>query len=59
MWLDSYLNFNAHISKRLNKAKIAKSKIYRINKIYRLPSTIVKQIQVAAIQLIALYNAEI
>ena len=59
MWLDSRLSFNAHISERLGKAKIAESRIRGLSKAYGLPPALVRRIQVAAVQSVALYGAEI
>lgn len=59
MWLDSCVSFNAHISKRFGKAMIAKSKIKGLNKTYRQFLGQVQQIQVAAVQLVVLYDTEI
>lgn len=36
MWLNNCLNFNAHINKKLEKAKIAKFRIKKLNKTYGL-----------------------
>lgn len=59
MWLDSHLSFNTHISERLGKAKIAEFRIKWLSKTYGLPPAMVRQIQVAVVQLVALYGAEI
>lgn len=59
MWLDNCLSFNAHIGERLGKAKIAKSRIRRLNKTYGPPLRMIRQIQVMVIKSVALYGAEI
>lgn len=59
MWLDNHLSFNTYISERLGKVKIAEFKIKWLSKTYELLPAIVRQIQVAAVQLVALYGAEI
>ncbi len=59
MWLDSRLNSSAYINERLKKARIAKAKIKELSKIYEQFTTLLKQIQVAKIQSMALYIAEI
>ena len=59
MWLDNGLSFGAHINERLEKAKIAESRIKGSSKTYGLPPALVRRIQVAAVQSVALYGAEI
>lgn len=59
MWFDSQLTFNSHINEKLRKAKIAKSKIKGLSKTYRLSLALVQRIQIAVVQFIALYGAEI
>ena len=59
MWLDSSLSFDAYISKRFKKAKIAETRIKRRNKTCGLPLALVPKIQIAAEQSIALYGAEL
>lgn len=59
MWLDSRLNFGAHISERLKKAKIAEARIKEFSKTYGLPLALIRRIQIAAVQSVALYSAEI
>lgn len=59
MWLDSYLNFNPYFRKRLQKAKTAEVRIRGLSKTYGLSLALVQRIQIAAVQSIALYEAEI
>ncbi len=59
MWLNICLNFNAPINERLKKARMAEAKMKRLSRIYRLFSALVKQIQVAEVQSVALYGAKI
>ena len=49
MWLDSSLNFGAHIGERLKKAKIAEIRIKRVSKTYELPPALVQRIQIAVV----------
>lgn len=58
VWLDGRLNFSAHVSERLGKAKIAESRTKGLSKTYGLPPALVRRIQVAAVQSIALFGAE-
>ena len=59
MWLDSSLSFGAHISERFKKAKIAETRIKGLSKTYGLPPALVRRIQIAAVQSVALYGAEL
>ena len=58
IWLDSQLKFTAHINERLTKAKTAEIQVKRLSNTYGLASGIVRQIQIATVQSIALYGAE-
>ena len=59
IWLDSQLKFTTHINKRLTKAKTAEIKVKRLSGSDRLASELVRQIQIAAVQSIALYEVEL
>ena len=59
MWLDSRLTFGPHVSERLRKAKTAENRIRGLSKIYGLPPALVRRIQIAAVQSVALYGAEL
>ena len=59
MWLDSRLTFDPHVSERLRKAKTAESRIRGLSKIYGLSPALVRRIQIAAVQSVALYGAEL
>lgn len=59
IWLDSQLKFTAHINERLSKAKTAEIQIKRLSGIYELAPGLVRRIQIAAVQSMALYGAEL
>lgn len=59
MWLDIHLNFGSYFRKSLQKAKTAEGKIKRLSKTYNLSLALVRHIQIAAIQSIALYGVEL
>ena len=57
--LDSRLSFAFHFNKQMKKVKTAKARIKGLSKIYRLCPGLVRRIQIAAVQSIALYGAEL
>ncbi len=59
MWLDSRLNFGSHFRERLKRAKTAEARIRGLNKTYGLPPTLVRRIQIAAVQSVVLYGAKL
>ena len=59
VWLDSHLNFAAHINERMKKAKATELRIKRLSKFYVLCLALVRRIQIAAVQFVALYGAEL
>ena len=59
MWFDSRLTFNFHINEKLRKAKTAESRIKGPSKTYGLSSALVRRIQIAAVQSVAFYGAEL
>ena len=59
IWLDSQLKFTAPINKMLAKAKSAEIQVKRLSGTYELALELVRQIQIAAIQSMALYGAEL
>ena len=59
VWLDSHLNFTAHVNGRMKKARAAELKIKGLSKIYELRPALVRKIQIAAVQSVALYGAEL
>lgn len=59
MWLDCSLSFGSHFRERLKRAKIAEARIRELSKTYGLPSALVRRIQIAAMQSVILYGAEI
>ena len=59
MWLNSRLTFDPHVSEKLRKAKTAEGRIKGLSKTYGLSPALVRRIQIAAVQSVALYGAEI
>lgn len=59
IWLDSHLNFSAHINERIKKAKATEARIKGLSKAYGLCPALVRRIQIAAVQSVALYGAEL
>lgn len=59
MWFDSRLTFTSHVSEKMRKAKIAESRIKSLSKNYGLCPALIRRIQIAAVQSVALYGAEI
>ena len=59
IWLDSQLKFTAHINERLTKAKTAEIQVKRLSGTYGLAPGPVRRIQIAAVQSVALYGAEL
>lgn len=59
MWLDCPLNFGAHVSERLRKAEVAENRIKGLSRMYGLAPALVRRIQIAAVQSVALYGAEL
>lgn len=59
IWLNSQLKFTAHINKRLTKAKTVEIQIKYWSGTYELSSGLVRQIQIAAVEFVALYGAEL
>lgn len=59
IWLDSGLIFNTHVKERVKQARAAEARIKGLTRTYGLPSGLVRKIQIAAVQAIALFGAEI
>ena len=59
IWLDSKLNFNFYVNKRLKKAKTAEAQIKSLNKTYGFCLELVRRIKVVGVQFIALYRAKL
>ena len=59
MWLDSGLSFKAHYKIRLQKAKAAEYRLKSISNTYGLSPGLVRRVQLAAVQSVALYGAEL
>ena len=59
VWLDSNLNFAFHVNERIKKAKAAEAQIKGLSKTFGLCPGLVRRIQVAAVQSVALYGAEL
>ena len=59
IWLDSQLKFTAHINEKLLRARTAEIQIKGLTRTYGLAPALVRRIQIAAVQSIALYGAEL
>lgn len=59
VWLDSQLKFNAQINEKFQKARTAEIQIKSLTQTYGLAPALIKRIQIAVIQSIALYGAEL
>lgn len=59
VWLDSQLKFNAHVNEKLQKARTAEIQIKRLTRTYGLAPALLRLIQIAVIQFIAFYGAEL
>jgi len=59
VWLDSGLSFKTHYQTRLQKAKKAENRLRSISNTYGLSPGLVRRVQIAAVQSVALYGAEI
>ena len=59
IWLDSSLSLKEHYQKCLFKADQAEKRLRTISKPYKLASGLIKRVQTAAVQSIALYGAEL
>ena len=59
IWLDSHLNFGPHFRERLKRAKTAEARIRGLSKTYGLLPALVREIQIAAVQSVVLYGAEL
>src|SRR5271154_29236 len=59
LWLDSGLSFKAHYKIRLQKARKAEYRLKSISNTYGLSPGLVRRVQIAAVQSVALYGAEL
>ena len=59
VWLDSGLTFVTHIRERVKKAQAAEARIRGLTRTYGLSPGLVRKIQIAAVQAIAFFGAEI
>ena len=59
VWLDSQLKFTAHINKKVQRARTAEIQIKGLTRTYRLAPALKRRIQIAAVQPIVLYGAEL
>ena len=59
VWLDGQLKFTLHINERISKASTAKIQIKGLTRTYGVAPGLVRQIQIAAVQSITLYGAEL
>ena len=59
VWLDSGLNLKAHYRTYMRKARAAENRVQRLCQSHGLAPELARQIQVAAVQSVALYGAEL
>ncbi|KAI9035824.1 ribonuclease H family protein [Aspergillus affinis] len=59
VWLDSGLNLKAHYQTCMRKARAAEARVLRLCQGHGLAPGLARQVQVAAVQSIALYGAEL
>lgn len=59
VWLDSQLKFTSHVNERMTKARTAELRIKGLARSYGLAPELVRRIQIAAVQSVALYGAEL
>ena len=59
VWLDSQLKFTSHIIEKIKRACIAEIQIKDLTKTQGLAPELVRQIQLAVVQSIALYEVEL
>ena len=59
VWLDNRLTFATHIREKINKAQAADSKIKSLIQTYIFSPRLVQKIQIAAVQVIALFGSKI
>ena len=59
IWLDSQLKFTAHINEKVQRARTAEIQIKGLTRNYGLAPALIRRIQIAVVQSIALYGAEL
>lgn len=59
VWLDSGFTFSTHIREREKQAQAAEARISGLTRTYGFPPELVRKIQIAAVQAIVLFGAEI
>lgn len=59
IWLDSQLKFIAHVNEKIQRAQIAKIQIKNLIQMCRLALAFISRIEIAAVQSIGLYGAEL
>lgn len=59
VWPDSNLHIAFHVNERTKKAKAVEAQMRRLSKTYRQCPGLVRRIQIAAVQSVALYGAEL
>ena len=59
IWLDSGLNLKVHYQTCMRKARAAENRVQRLCQSHGLPPGLARQVQVAAVQSVALYGAEL
>ena len=59
IWFDSQLKFTVHINEKVQRARTAEIQIKSLTQTYGLAPALIRRIQIAAVQSIALYGAEL
>ena len=59
IWLNSELKFTAHVNEKFQRARTAEIQIKGLTRTYGLAPALIRRIQIAVIQSIALYGAEL
>ncbi len=59
VWLDSGLTFSTHIKERVNKAQAVEARIKGLTRTYGFPQELVRKIQIAVVQAVAFFVAEL
>lgn len=57
--LDSHLNFGSYFNEKFKRAKTVKARIKGLSKTYGMPFTLIRHVQIVAIQSVILYDAEL
>ena len=59
IWLDSQLKFTAHVNDKFQRTRTAEIQIKGLTRTYGLAPELIRRIQIAVVQSIALYGAEL